>query len=82
MHDAAQEAELFSHVASIMTDVILHSSGVPADPLIKVCRAREDVGRMPLLWDFDHSGELHLLYRESGFFKAVFGRQFSAGAAD
>ena len=66
MHDATEEAELFGNVTSILTDVFLRSPGVPADPLIKVCRARENVGRMSLLRNFDHRSALQLLSREFG----------------
>jgi hypothetical protein len=34
--------------------------------LIEVRRPRENVGRMPLLWNFHHGGVLHLLSREFG----------------
>src|SRR5216683_3171376 len=62
MHDATQEAELLGRVGPILTNVILRNSGVRADPLIEVCRPREDVSCMPLLWNFDHNGALQLEY--------------------
>ena len=60
MHDAAQEAELFGRVSSILADVVLGNSGVRADPLIEARLPRENVGRMPLLWNFHHGGVLQL----------------------
>ena len=60
MHDAAEEAELLGRVPPILADVVLGSSRVRADPLIEVRRPRENVGRMPLLWNFHHGGVLQL----------------------
>src|SRR5579863_6434226 len=62
VHDATQEAELLGRVGPILTDVILRSSGVRADPLIEVRRPAENVSCMSLLWDFDHNGALQFEY--------------------
>jgi hypothetical protein len=41
--------------------------------LIEVRRPRENVGRMPLLWNFHHGGVLQLLSREFGICGRFFG---------
>jgi len=60
VHDAAEEAKLLGRVPPILADVVLGSSRVRADPLIEVRLPRENVGRMPLLWNFHHGGVLQL----------------------
>jgi hypothetical protein len=82
VHDAAQEAELLGCVPPILADVVLGSSGVRSDPLIEVRGPRENVGRMPLLWNFHHGGVLQLLSREFGICGRLFWGEVAVDVAD
>src|ERR1035437_57705 len=55
VHDPAQKAKALGHIGPILPKIVLQSSGIVADPLIEIRRAREYVGRMTLLGNLDYN---------------------------